>query len=95
MEPAEQRDRTAALAVAADRERVSADLEVAIVRGWQGGRVRPWAGRRSPQPTMIRTVLAEIEERGRQTLTDMRTVVRTLRDAPTDPRRVSTTSPPC
>ena len=34
---------------------------------------------------LTRTALAEIEEQGRQTLTDMRAVVGTLRDAPTDP----------
>jgi signal transduction histidine kinase len=89
MELAEQRDRTAALAVAADRERVSADLEVAIRSRVAGiavaaGYARGQAG--DPHSTaMIRTALAEIEEQGRQTLTDMRTVVGTLRDAPTDP----------
>ena len=89
MELAEQRDRTAALAVAADRERVGADLEVAIrsrvagiavAAGYARGQVGDPHG-----AALIRTALAEIEEQGRQTLTDMRAVVGTLRDAPTDP----------
>ena len=89
MELAEQRDRTAALAVEADRERVGADLEVAIrsrvagiavAAGYARGQVGDPHG-----AALIRTALAEIEEQGRQTLTDMRAVVGTLRDAPTDP----------
>ena len=89
MELAEQRDRTAAMAVEADRERVGADLEVAIrsrvagivvAAGYARGQVGDPEG-----AARIRSALAEIEEQGRQTLTDMRAVVGTLRDAPTDP----------
>jgi len=89
MELAEQRDRTAALAVAADRERVSADLEISIrsrvagiaaAAAYARGQIDEPCG--APQ---VRTALTEIEDLGRQTLTDMRAVVGTLRDAPTDP----------
>lgn len=89
MELAEQRDRTADLAVEADRERVGADLEVAIRSRVAGIAVAAEYARGQvgdPHgPAVIRTALAEIEEQGRQTLTDMRAVVGTLRDAPTDP----------
>jgi len=89
MELADQRDRTAALAVEADRERVGADLEVAIRSRVAGiaaaaGLARAHVG--DPHGAgLTRTALTEIEEQGRQTLTDMRAVVGTLRDAPTDP----------
>lgn len=89
IELAEQRDRTAAMAVAADRERIGADLEttvrtrlVAITAAAAEARAHvddPAA------EEATRTALAEIEEQGRQTLTAMRTVVGTLRDAPTEP----------
>ena len=89
MELADQRDRTAALAVEADRERVGADLEVAIRSRVAGiaaaaGLARAHVG--DPHgASLTRTALTEIEEQGRQTLSDMRAVVGTLRDAPTDP----------
>ena len=89
MQLADQRDRTAALAVEADRERVGADLEVAIRSRVAGiaaaaGLARAHVG--DPHGTALtRTALTEIEEQGRQVLTDMRAVVGTLRDAPTDP----------
>ena len=89
MELADQRDRTAALAVEADRERVGADLEVAIRSRVAGIAVAAgYARRQVGDPhgaALTRTALAEIEDQGRQTLTDMRAVVGTLRDAPTDP----------
>jgi signal transduction histidine kinase len=89
MELAEQRDRTAALAVAADRERVGADLEVAVRSRVAGIAVAArYARGQLGDPhgaALTRTALTEIEEQGRQILTDMRAVVGTLRDAPTDP----------
>jgi signal transduction histidine kinase len=89
MELAEQRDRTAALAVAADRERVSADLEISIRSRVAGiAAAAAYARGQIDEPRgapQVRTALTEIEDLGRQTLTDMRAVVGTLRDAPTDP----------
>lgn len=88
-ELAEQRDRTAALAVAADRERVGPDLElairsrvaeIAVAAGYARGQVGEPHG-----AALTRTALAEIEDLGRQTLTDMREVVGNLRDPPTEP----------
>ena len=91
---AEQRDRTAAMAVAADRERIGADLELAvrprvteIATTARQARLRsgqsPESGATASDLTTA--ALAEIEELGRLTLTDMRAVVGTLRDAPTLP----------
>lgn len=85
---AEQRDRTAAMAVAADRERIGADLELAVRpcvteitatarRARQrSGQVVEVGAKESAHTT---AALAEIEELGRQTLSDMRAVVGTLR----------------
>ncbi|MFT4167299.1 MAG: histidine kinase [Microlunatus sp.] len=89
IELAEQRDRTAAMAVAADRERIGADLE-ATVRTRLAAITSAAAGARArvddpAAEEATRAALAEIEEQGRQTLTAMRTVVCTLRDAPTEP----------
>ena len=68
MELAEQRDRTADLAVEADRERVGADLEVAIRSRVAGIAVAAEYARGQvgdPHgPAVIRTALAEIEEQG-------------------------------
>lgn len=89
IELAEQRDRTAALAVEADRERVGVDLELAIrsrVAGIAAAAAYARGQVGAPHGAdLMRTALAEIEEQGRRTLTDMRAVVGTLRDAPTDP----------
>lgn len=86
----DQRDRTAALAVEADRERVGADLEVAIrarVAGISAAAELARAQLGEPHGAgLARSALAEIEDQGRQTLTDMRNVLGTLRDAPTDPQ---------
>jgi signal transduction histidine kinase len=80
----EQRDRTARLAVSADRAQVAEDLE-----GMLGARV----GRLAAQAAAAREVIAQtpeaagaslsaIEDEGRQTLTDMREIVGGLRDEP-------------
>lgn len=84
---AEQRDRTAAMAVAADRERIGADLE-ATIRSRVTDIVEAATYARSAVGDRDATTiaaLAEIEDQGRQALTGMRAVVGSLRDAPTDP----------
>lgn len=89
IELAQQRDRTAAMAVAADRERIGADLEMTVrTRLVSIAAAAADARARVHDPggmDTTRAILAEIEEQGRQTLTAMRTVVGTLRDAPTEP----------
>lgn len=87
-ELADQRDRTAALAVAADRERIGTDLQAAV-RGRIADITRAVAGLpgesapADPGPT--RGALAEIESLSRATLAEMRAVIGTLREAPTRP----------
>lgn len=87
-ELARQRDRTAELAVQADRARVSEDLELAIAsrieviaRAVEQGRQTLETG----ATEQSRAALREIEQQGRETLAQMRTVVGSLHDAPTDP----------
>ncbi len=90
-ELAEQRDRTAELAVATDRERIGADLDVTVrARVAEIARIAA-AGRSAaaaPSPAdrdTARAILVEIERRGRDLLAEMRAVVGTMRDAPTIP----------
>ncbi len=90
-ELAEQRDRTADLAVATDRERIGADLDVTVrARVAEIARIAA-AGRSAaaaPSPASrdsAREILGEIERRGRDLLVEMRAVVGTMRDAPTVP----------
>lgn len=80
----EQRDRTARLAVAADRARVADDLDGML--GERIGRLaseaavaREAIGR---EPDAARESLTAIEQEGRRTLTDMREIVGSLRDEP-------------
>lgn len=85
----EQRDRTARLAVAADRARVATDLDAKL--GERIGRLaseaalaRDAVGR---EPDAARESLTAIEREGRRTLTDMREIVGVLRDDSTaDPQ---------
>lgn len=85
----EQRDRTAAMAVAADRERIGAGLETTVrARLASITSAAVYARDRIDDPAAepaTRAAFAEIEDQGRQSLTAMRTVVGTLRDAPTEP----------
>jgi signal transduction histidine kinase len=76
-----QRERTAALAVAADRARVGADLD-AFLRDRIDGMARvARAGRAAigTDPEAARRAFAAVETSGRATLTQMRDVVGTLR----------------
>lgn len=100
IELAEQRDRTAALAVAADRERIGADLnltvrarvaaiataaEAAAEATTAGAITAADRGAAGAADGDARRALAEIERLGRETLTQMREVVGVLHDAPTEP----------
>jgi signal transduction histidine kinase len=78
----QQRDRTAHLAVAADRARLAEDLD-----GMLGARIGKLAADAavarhaiSDQPEAARESLTAIEQEGRRTLTDMREIVGVLRD---------------
>jgi signal transduction histidine kinase len=78
----DQRDRTARLAVAADRVRVAEGLD-----GMLGERIGRLASEAAiarnaigREPDAARRSLTAIEQEGRRTLTDMRQVVGTLRD---------------
>lgn len=78
----DQRDRTARLAVAADRARVAADLD-----GKLGERIGKLASEAAlardaigREPDAARESLTAIEQQGRQALTDMREIVGSLRD---------------
>lgn len=84
----QQRDRTAQLAVAADRARMARDLDGAI--GQRIGRLADDAAAASAavagEPASARASLAALEDEGRQTLNLMRELVGTLRDdQPTTP----------
>ena len=77
-----QRDRTARLAVVADRTRVAEDLD-----GMLGTRIGKLAAEAavarnaiSDQPEVAQQWLAAIEQEGRRTLTDMRQIVGALQD---------------
>ena len=80
----EQRDRTARLAVATDRARVAQNLDAAI--GDRIGRLASDAAAAreivGAEPGGARASLAAIETEGRQTLSEMREIVGTLRDEP-------------
>jgi signal transduction histidine kinase len=78
----EQRDRTALLAVVADRAQVAEDLE-----GLLGARIGSLAAEAAAAreviehtPEAAHASLSAIEDRGRQTLTEMREIVGGLRD---------------
>ena len=80
----EQRDRTARLAVNADRARVAEDLD-----GMLGARIGKLASDAAvardaipDQPETARESLTAIEQDGRRTLIDMREIVGALRDEP-------------
>jgi len=83
----EQRDRTAALEVAADRARVGADLEQLIRAqihsiGISAEQAKSAA---NADPDRAQAALIDVENSGRETLARMRDVVGNLRDAPTEP----------
>jgi len=84
-----QRDRTAAVEVAADRARVGTELEALIrsqVRSISASaELAGTAVRTGGQEELTRSALTEIEQNGRETLSRMREVVGSLRDAPTEP----------
>jgi signal transduction histidine kinase len=77
-----QRDRTARLAVAADRCRVAEDLDGML--GTQIGKLAAEAAVArnaiSEQPEVAQRSLTAIEQEGRRTLTDMRQIVGALQD---------------
>jgi len=83
----EQRDRTAALEVAADRARVGADLERLIRAQIQaiGASAEQAQAAANDDTDRAQSALIEVENSGRETLARMRDVVGTLRDAPTEP----------
>jgi len=83
----QQRDRTAALEIAADRARVGADLERLIraqiaAIGASAALAKTAA---DDDPAGARAALLEVEVSSRATLAQMREVVGDLRDVPTDP----------
>jgi signal transduction histidine kinase len=84
-----QRNRTAAVEVAADRARVGTELEILIrsqIRSISASaELAGTAVRTGGQEELTRTALTEIEQDGRETLNRMREVVGSLRDAPTQP----------
>ncbi len=84
-----QRDRTAAVEVAADRARVGSELETLIrshIRSISvSAELAGAAVRTGHQEQLSRSTLTEIEHDGRETLNRMREVVGSLRDAPTQP----------
>jgi signal transduction histidine kinase len=80
-----QRDRTAALEVAADRIRVGADLERLIRTQVQQIAAHADLARAAVDDEPARAALVEVEQSGRETLARMRDVVGGLRDAPTAP----------
>jgi len=83
----EQRDRTAALEVAADRARVGADLE-RLIRGQIhsiGVSAEQAKAAADGDTDRAQAALIDVENSGRETLARMRDVVGNLRDAPTEP----------
>jgi len=83
----EQRDRTAAMEVAADRARVGADLERLIRAQIQAIEVSAEQAKAAANgdPDRAQAALIDVENSGRDTLARMRDVVGNLRDAPTEP----------
>ena len=83
-----QRERTAELAVAADRARIGTDLQAAIGPHLRAIAEAAASGReRAGQGRTVETVgaLAQVEAEGRETLAGMRRVVGMVKDAPTTP----------
>ena len=83
----EQRDRTAAMEVAADRARVGADLE-RLIRGQIqaiGVSAERAKAAANDDTDRAQAALIDVEKSGRETLARMRDVVGNLRDAPTEP----------
>ncbi len=83
----EQRDRTAAVEVAADRARVGADLERLIRSQIQeiGESAERAKAAANDDTDLAQAALIDVENSGRETLARMRDVVGNLRDAPTEP----------
>ena len=84
-----QRDRTAAVEVAADRAKVGSELETLIrsqIRSIsESAEIAGSAVRAGNQDQLSRMALTDIENDGRETLSRMREVVGSLRDAPRQP----------
>lgn len=80
----EQRDRTAQLAVAADRAQLARNLDTAIGEhiGQLGADAAAARERVDAEPDAAREMLGAIEDHGRQTLGEMRELVGALRDEP-------------
>jgi signal transduction histidine kinase len=80
----EQRDRTARLAVAADRVRVAESLDGMLGQrvGWLGAEAAAARGQVDRRPDAARESLSAIEQQGRETLAEMRQIVGSLRDEP-------------
>ena len=84
---ADTRERTTALAVAADRERISAGLDGVLQERIAGIAAHAAEARRTGDPDLTAAAFAAIASDGRQTLTDMRDVVGVLRsDASLEPQ---------
>jgi hypothetical protein len=79
----EQREQTALLAVANDRERIRTDLDEVLLD--RIGHIARTAEAGRGDGTSSALSLAEIEQSGRNALDSMRDVVGTMRSAPTDP----------
>jgi len=87
-ELAHQRDRTAAIAVAADRARIGADLETAIrprIAAIVAAATAARAGLAEGAVDQASAALADAERHGRDTLVSMRSVVGRLGSTPTAP----------
>ncbi len=85
----EQRERTAQLAVAAERARVAAGVDGLLQEriGAMAGEAARGREAVDEQPEVARETLSTIEHEGRETLTQMREIVGSLReDAPTEPQ---------
>ena len=85
----EQRERTAQLAVAAERARVAAGVDGLLQEriGALADEAARGRGAVDRQPEIARETLSTIEHEGRETLTQMREIVGSLReDAPTEPQ---------
>ena len=89
-ELSEQRERTARVAVAAERARVAAGVDGLLQERIGAMAVEATSGRAAvarEQPEIARETLAKIEHQGRRTLAQMREIVGELRDeAPTGPQ---------
>jgi signal transduction histidine kinase len=85
----EQRERTAQLAVAAERARVAAGVDGLLQEriGALAGEAARGRGAVDDQPQLAREALSTIEHEGRRTLSQMREIVGSLReDAPIEPQ---------